>query len=354
MDKMNRTRELLAEHLRAYPRLEEQDIFKYLFQSAFGCEHLVANESAVLKRIKDEYADVSAQMPPLSEPLDGQYSRVHLSHLSGGLSPETLATLFCLSAKKEPDGVCLLEQKLKVAAQLIDDGVLPFDAAHFAQSVEKWKQNGYCAVRHSDVFRDEYRPAYRVISNRYTPFLQVFAQIDKLLANGRAVVAIEGGSASGKSTLSEVLQSVYGCNVFHMDDFFLRPEQRTRERLGQIGGNVDRERFAEEVLVGITRGEAVSYRRYDCGSQSLGESVLVKPDRLTVVEGVYSMHPELGKYYDLAVFLNVSPDTQRARIGKRNTPALAQRFFGEWIPMENAYFVKMGIRERCDVVIDVK
>ena len=34
-----------------------------------------------------------------------------------------------------------------------------------------------------------------------------------------------------------------------MDDFFLRPEQRRPERFAEPGGNVDRERFAAEVLV---------------------------------------------------------------------------------------------------------
>lgn len=47
------------------------------------------------------------------------------------------------------------------------------------------------------------------------------------------LVAIEGGSASGKTTLGELLQNVYDCPVFHMDDFFLRPEQRTEARFTQ-------------------------------------------------------------------------------------------------------------------------
>lgn len=32
------------------------------------------------------------------------------------------------------------------------------------------------------------------------------------------------------------------------DDFFLRPEQRTPERLAEPGGNLDRERMKSEVI----------------------------------------------------------------------------------------------------------
>ena len=40
----------------------------------------------------------------------------------------------------------------------------------------------------------------------------------------RVLVAIDGRCAAGKTTLAASLQAQLGCNVFHMDDFFLRPE----------------------------------------------------------------------------------------------------------------------------------
>ena len=44
-----RTRALLIGHYQAYPKLQIQDIFKFLFQSAFGCEHLVSDEEKALQ-----------------------------------------------------------------------------------------------------------------------------------------------------------------------------------------------------------------------------------------------------------------------------------------------------------------
>ena len=81
---------------------------------------------------------------------------------------------------------------------------------------------------------------------------------------------------------------------------------------------------------------------------------MVVPTRLTVVEGAYAMHPELAPYYDVSAFLTLSEHTQRARIEKRNTPAMAKRFFSEWIPMERAYFAAFDIEKTCDFIISVE
>ena len=90
-------------------------------------------------------------------------------------------------------------------------------------------------------------------------------RIDELLTQeDMVVVAIDGKCASGKTTLASRLAEIYDCNVFHMDDFFLQRSQRTPERLAQIGGNVDYERFQEEVLLPLRFRRAFSYRPFDC------------------------------------------------------------------------------------------
>lgn len=351
-----RSRKALQEHCQRYPDLKIRDVFKFLYQSSFGCEHMVSSLDAVKEWIRREYRTVSeASGGDVSgrgtvDLLDGDYSRIHLDWLDRGLSAETLGKLFYLSAKTEEDGRVELERKLDVALEMVRSGELTFAVEDFMEAVSEWKEAGYPAVHHSEEFREMYHPAYRVISQEYVAFLPLFCEIDKR-AGGRFVVAIEGGSASGKTTLSQMLESVYDCTVFHMDDFFLRPEQRTPERFSEPGGNVDRERFLEEVLKPLSRGEVVRYRRFDCSTFTLGEPVGVELKPLIIVEGAYSMHPELADHYDLSVFLDVSPDLQRERIAKRNTPELAKRFHEEWIPMEQLYFSKMGVKERCDLVI---
>lgn len=179
-------------------------------------------------------------------------------------------------------------------------------------------------------------------------FAELKQEIDSLLTvKNKVLLAIDGPCASGKTTLAKALADTYDCNVFHMDDFFLTPDLRTPERLSEIGGNVDYERFYAEVLLPLRETREFTYRPYDCRTQSLKEPIVVMPKKLNMIEGSYSMHPKLESAYDFSVFLKISPQIQRERILKRN-PAIAKRFLEAWIPMENAYFEGTKTEKRCD------
>lgn len=347
------TKNFLINYCKSYPKLQPQDVFKYLFQSCFGCEHLVSDENTALDYIKREYETVSEDRTSFTELLDGNYCRAHLSWLNEGLKAETLAKIFCLSSKKEPDGFSLLERKIEIVRELVSEGKVPFDACDFNKSLDEWREKGYPAVHHSEIFRSEYKPSYRVISNRYASFLSLFSEIDRLSDKERIVVAIEGGSASGKTTLADMLSKAYDCNVLHMDDFFLRPEQRTPERFAEIGGNVDRERFFEEIIEPLMKNETVKYRPFCCSTKTLGDVVTVPSKKLTIVEGVYSTHPAFPRYYDFSVFLDIDGKKQKERILARNGEKLAERFFDEWIPLENRYFSGTDIKKRADLIFGV-
>lgn len=154
----------------------------------------------------------------------------------------------------------------------------------------------------------------------------------------RLLIGIDGMCCSGKTTLSEEILKEHDCNVFHMDDFFLRPEQRTAERLSEVGGNVDYERFKEEVLKPLQRGEAFSYRPFDCSTGGFKEKVEVFPKKWNIIEGVYCLHPYFGEIYDYRFFMDIEDEEQKSRVLKRSGAEKYQRFVSEWIPKENAYF----------------
>ena len=176
-------------------------------------------------------------------------------------------------------------------------------------------------------------------------------KIDELLTQkDMVIVAIDGKCTSGKTTLASKLAEIYDCNVFHMDDFFLRPEQRTPERFAEVGGNVDYERFKAEVLIPLQAEHPFSYHPFDCSTFTLADPVCVTPKKLNIVEGTYSHHPYFGDPYDLKILLTVDEETQRQRIFQR--PAfLHKRFFEEWIPMENRYFDSFTIPSKADIIL---
>lgn len=185
-------------------------------------------------------------------------------------------------------------------------------------------------------------------SNAYN---QAVSAIDAALSKEKnIVIAIDGRCGSGKTTLASQLQAHYGCPVIPMDQFFLRPEQRTAQRLATPGENVDHERFLEEVLQPLEKGETFSYRPFDCSVMSLGAPITVLPGKLTVVEGSYSCHRSLWDHYDLHIFLTVDADEQMRRIAARNG-ARAEVFRQKWIPLEEAYFSAFQLEFKSDLLL---
>lgn len=171
-------------------------------------------------------------------------------------------------------------------------------------------------------------------------------------SNDNIIVAVDGRCGSGKTMLAELLQKEYDCTLIHMDDFFLRPEQRTPERLAVPGENIDHERFLTEVLYPLRNGESFSYRPYRCSAGKLGEPIYVTPKKLCIVEGSYSCHPCLRDYYQLKAFVTVNKEEQLQRIKARSGAELAKRFKSVWIPLEEAYFLMCGVEESCDLVLE--
>ena len=100
------------------------------------------------------------------------------------------------------------------------------------------------------------------------------------------LLAIDGRCGSGNTTLARVLQEKTGAAVVHMDDFFLRPEQRTPERFAEPGGNVDRERVLEEVLLPLKENCPVVYRPYDTHKPAMLAAVLYRSAGSPKVDGL--------------------------------------------------------------------
>ena len=180
---------------------------------------------------------------------------------------------------------------------------------------------------------------------------EVRIAIENLLAQkNRVIIAIDGSCTAGKTTLATALAEAYDCNIFHMDDFFLRPEQRTEERFSEAGGNVDYERFYEEVLLPLKSGLPFSYRPFSCKTMTLAEPVQVEPKKLSIVEGTYSQHPYFQNPYDLKIYLTVSPALRHRRILERPS-FLHEKFFNFWIPLEQEYFREFSIEAYADLIL---
>lgn len=349
------TERALLRQVRRYPLLTAQDCVKLLYQSEFGPGHMAAPEAETLALLREELGLVRTPPVRLVERIGGGLVRFHLDR--DRLSPEDLplvAACFRLTAAEGGGTMAGLWEKIGVLQGLVQRQALPLTTAALAEFLTDYAQRGCPALHHSEVYAALYQPHYRVMDLDLALYFPVFRAIRAALdgGDGPVLVAVDGRCAAGKTTFAARCAQVFPCNVFHMDDFFLPPEKRTGERLSQPGGNVDWERCAEQVFEPVSRGGAASVRRYDCASGTLGAAVDYPPRRLNLVEGSYSLHPQLARYSAVKVFLTCSSKAQRARLERRETPESLKQFKKRWIPLEERYFKGCGLPDAGCLTVD--
>lgn len=339
-----------------HPKAQIEDYVKHLYQSEFGGGHMIPDEEASLKRLREELNDLteSQKQQPYFSMLCGDFCRMNLS-ASQEISPETMNRIFVSSSQSiSKTARCRFEEKLKLFWELCKEPSSPFSFSQkeVEEYLQKYRDSDYPVVSHSEDYRKAYEPAYRVIRKEFERFIPLYAEVEKhLREKGKVTVAIDGNCGAGKSVAAELFASVFDCNVFHTDDYFLCLEMRTPERLEEVGGNMDRERFRAEILEKLGEEKEIIYTPFDCSVMKLGTPVTVQPKKINLIEGSYSMHPELREYYDVTAFLSVHPTLQTARILERDGSVLLRRYVDEWIPKENRYFEKMKVREACQIVL---
>ena len=170
------------------------------------------------------------------------------------------------------------------------------------------------------------------------------------------IIAIDGRCASGKTTLGNRLAEFYRENarLFHMDNYYLRPEQRTEKRYQTPGENVDHERFLDQVLLPASQGKKVISQDLICPDLILSEPETVSCPPIMIVEGSYSLHPSLYPYYDFKIFMDCPQKTQLERIIRRNGPYKAEEFRTRWIPLEEHYIESLHPENQADLMIGYK
>ena len=343
---MHAFREILRSHRLRYPEMTPQDFVKLAYQSEFGPEHLHPDQSAFLTALLEEWGALSRNCcsdPP--EDIGNGLCRFHLDSSWAPAEAAPLLAALCIRTASEHRGTL---EGLATRLDQLEHMEIPGLAGYLVD----YKRRGCPPVHHSPSFRRNYHPHYRLLAAEYACYFPALLAIQRLVAqNPRAIVSIDGRCGSGKTGLAEVIQRVFPCQVYHMDDFYLPLGARPTNWMEIPGGNMDLRRFLREVLLPARAGQTVSYRAFDCSSAHLRETVYLPPSPLTVVEGTYSQHPLLAGEYHLKLFLTCSPEVQARRLLARE--GAHYRAFKElWIPMEERYFQSCAVEERCSLALD--
>ncbi len=329
-------KEFLLSHHRSYPLMRAEDYIKLIYQSEYGA-HSKVDALKALTFIEKECLQLSGgKNVSLCEDISPTLSRVNLLPYSKEHFSLPLLVGFFARSYEEGNEENLFE-KLEEFCLLCESKSLNLAPFAVRNLVNKYKLKP-CALSHSLTYTKNYFPHYRVIKKDYADILRLFGAIEGNLDKGTLLVAIDGDSASGKSRYGKVIKDFYGqrCNLFHTDDFFLPKERKTQERLSQLGGNIDYEALSL-LIKDILRGEEVSFTPFDCSSQSYKNKITVKPAQINIIEGVYSAHSSLRKYYNIIADFNIKCCEQQRRILSRDGWERLADYNKLWLPLEKAY-----------------
>jgi energy-coupling factor transporter ATP-binding protein EcfA2 len=167
------------------------------------------------------------------------------------------------------------------------------------------------------------------------------------LAGGRRVVAVDGRSGSGKTSLATALHGVLarrtGVRValVHVDDLYP----------GWDGLAAAVPRLVDGVLRPIAAGAPTGrLRRWDWALGRDGDVEEVALGRWTVVEGVGAGAVACRPYLSLLVWVDAPDDVRRARALRRDGDTYAPHW-QRWAAQEAAYLERDDPRGSADLVV---
>jgi uridine kinase len=178
-------------------------------------------------------------------------------------------------------------------------------------------------------------------------------------AAGRVLVGIDGLGGSGKSQLASALAAAMArigaapVSVVHGDDFYLPSAARVAgdAAVKPIGADVDWHRLRADVLEPLRAGREARYRVYDWDRDALGAFCTVRPGGITLVEGVYTLRPELRGLYDTRIWVECPREIRLARGLARDGEAARARWEHDWMPAEDRYVAECRPAAGVDLVV---
>lgn len=154
------------------------------------------------------------------------------------------------------------------------------------------------------------------------------------------LVGIDGQGGSGKSTFARaVAAEIDGVLVVEGDDFYRDMDDDARAALGPAEGvelYFDWQRLRRQVLEPVRRGDHVlRYQRYDWERAATGAWVEHPMPEVVVVEGVYTLRPQLRDLVDVAVWVEASAETRWQRQLARGENS--GEWIARWVAAEDRY-----------------
>jgi uridine kinase len=171
--------------------------------------------------------------------------------------------------------------------------------------------------------------------------------------NTTTLIAIDGSGGSGKTTLAAtVAELLDGATIVPGDDFYRPMPEHERERLSPQQGYhryFDWERLRDHVLAPLRAEQTARYQSFDWATGQLGAWHEINPGTVVIVEGVYSVRPELAPYYHLTTYVDTPREIclQRMRARGQNP----EEWITRWRAAEDYYLQTTWPQSRVHLLV---
>jgi len=169
----NNFQAIVLAHVKKYPRMKIQDLYKLCYQAAMGNSHLGFNQQQLLNKLQAELQPLTPNSDEiLVEPLspDRKVIRLHLRPFKAlSASPEELSTaIFCTAQRFQPSLTNLVRWWQFIEMMVIQPE-FTFKLEALRDFLAQMQQQGFPVKHHSATYRKNYQPAYRVILSELIP-----------------------------------------------------------------------------------------------------------------------------------------------------------------------------------------
>lgn len=160
-------------------------------------------------------------------------------------------------------------------------------------------------------------------------------------AGSRRVLAVEGRSGAGKTTLARAVAARLGAPLIHMDDLYA----------GWDGLDQGVAALRDWVLAPLAEGRPAVWRRWDWAAGAYAEEHPVPDADWLVVEGVGAGGRALRPYTSGLIWVDSPTVIRRRRALDRDGQTYAPHW-ARWARHEDAFYAAEEVRENADLIIE--